>query len=230
MTKATILVVEDDASMAGLLRSVLEAEQYGVSIAESVLQARSLLRKCRPDLVILDRNLPDRDGIELCRELRAQPEHDSLAVLFLSARGSVAQKTLGLRLGGDDYLAKPFDLEELVARVEVLLRRTRACAREPGSVTQGPLHINVQSRIARMGMTELELTAKEFDLLRTFLERPQRVLSRTFLLAHIWGYGLELELSTKAVDMMVLGLRRKLGRYGEWIETVKGFGYRFRQS
>lgn len=228
MPKVLILVVEDDPPTADVIRCMLEAERYGVLVARTALEARSLIERNRPDLLILDRMLPDKDGLELCRELKSRPETRLLPILFLTSRKSLSDKVLGLKMGGDDYLDKPFQLEELAARVESLLRRTRVS--DPGSVVLGlgPISINLDSRSARLGDRDLSLTPKEFDLLQAFLERPDRVLGRRFLLSHVWGYGRDVEITTKAVDVMVMGLRRKLGKWGSRIETVTGHGYRLR--
>lgn len=228
MAKALILVVEDDESTAAMVRSVLDGEHYNVSVARSGMQARSLVEKCRPDLVLLDRNLPDTDGLELCRELRAKPETQAMPILFLTGKKSLSEKVLGLRMGGDDYLTKPFGPEELVARVEALLRRTQATSPGGTGLVLGDLEMSVESRTAALNGKPLDLTNKEYDLLRTFVERRGRVLTRSFLLSHIWGYDLELSLNTKVVDMMIVGLRRKLGKWGDRIETVRGHGYRLR--
>lgn len=226
MGRRSVLVVEDDASTSDLVRSVLSAERFEVSVASSVFQARGLLARRKPDLVILDRNLPDQDGIEFLKELRASPEGRDLPVLFLTGRRSVTEKVLGLKLGGDDYLAKPFNPEELVARVEALLRRLDS-RETPSMLVQEPLRLNPSDRLATLSGRKLDLTNKEFDLLRAFLERPGRLLTRNFLLAHVWGYDAEVEIDSKAVDMVLVGLRRKIGECGDWIESVKGFGYRF---
>lgn len=230
MGKAVILAVEDDKTTAQTIESILRAEHYDVTVAGSANQARGILRKGVPDLILLDRNLPDEDGVDLCRELRASSTHRSVPVLFLTGRSSVAEKVLGLRLGGDDYLAKPFSAEELVARVDALLRRSRPESSEPARLEAEGVKMNVDARTVEVGGKEVELTNREFDLLRAFLERPDRVLTRMFLLSHVWGYGMDMEVSTKAVDMVVLGLRKKLGKAGDRIEPVKGHGYRFRKG
>lgn len=226
MSQASILLVEDDASVVDLVKGVLEEEHYGVTVATSAFQAEGVLLKCRPDLVILDRNLPDKDGMEFCKALRASPATRGVPVLFLTSRKGVTDKVLGLEAGGDDYLAKPFSVPELVARVRALLRRAGPRPEASPVVAVGPLEVNLESREARAGGKPLRLTGKELDLLRAFLERPGRVLTRQFLLTNVWGYDMDVELTTKAVDWMVMSLRRKLGRWGSLIETVKGHGYK----
>ena len=222
-----ILVVEDDPETADAVRAVLEAERHVVAVAKSVHEARRLVKRARPDLLILDRGLPDADGLELCQELRAGAQTSRLPILFLTGRTGLSDKVLGLRLGGDDYLAKPFKAEELTARVAALLRRAQAPA-EGTPLSAGAVSMDIDSRTVHLRGKELELTRKEFDLLRTLLERPGRVLTRTFLLAQVWGYGPESEPNTKVVDMAVMSLRRKLGKWGEHIEAVLGHGYKLR--
>ncbi|MBI4375206.1 MAG: response regulator transcription factor [Elusimicrobia bacterium] len=226
MKKALILVVEDDPLVVGVIRSVLTSEHYGMLVAKSIGQARGLLERSRPDLIILDRNLPDEDGADWCRQLRDNAQYKGLPVLFLTGRKSVADKVVGFKMGGDDYLVKPFSPQELAARIAALLRRMlpEAAAR----LELGGLILDLNGRAAVLDGKELKLTPKEFDLLRTFLERRDRVLTRNFLLAHVWGYDVELELKTKAVDMMLVGLRQKLGRWADRIEAVKGYGYKLR--
>jgi DNA-binding response OmpR family regulator len=228
MAKAMILVVEDSAADWTVVKGVLEADHYAVTWAKTGLEARSLLDKCRPDLVVLDRHLPDMDGAEFCAELRAEPRHASLPVLFLTARKSVTDKVVGLKTGGDDYLAKPFSGEELVARVEALLRRTLSRGASPSALKDGPIELNAETRLVRISGKEIPLTTKEFDLLQAFMERPERVLSRAFLLSNVWGYGPEVEIDTKAVDVMVMGLRRKLGKLSASVEAVRNVGFRWR--
>lgn len=223
-------MVEDDAAAAKLVKTVLEIKNYTVATAKSVFQAQGLVRKQPPDLVILDRGLPDKDGVEFCRELRSNAATQAIPVLFLSAKKKESDKVLGLKMGGDDYLPKPFGRDELTARVEALLRRTKGAPQTGGVLSHGPFQVNVDNRTAQTGGKAVTLTNKEFDLLRTFLERSDRVLTRQFLLSHVWGYDMELKLSTKAVDMAMVGLRRKLGKNGAWIETVKGHGYRLKTA
>ncbi|MFC1679243.1 response regulator transcription factor [Elusimicrobiota bacterium] len=229
MEEARILIVEDDPNVAGMVTSALEEERYRVSVATSVMQGRRMVEKEAPDLLILDRNLPDRDGLTLCSELRARPETAALPILFLTARKSVTDKVLGLRMGGDDYLSKPFSIEELIARVASLLRRNIR-PKPPGNIRCGKLELEVPNRLARLGGKELDLTRREFDFLQAVVERPDRVLTRSFLLARVWGIGAEERMSPKSVDMVLLSLRKKMGKWAKRIEAVKGFGYRLRSK
>lgn len=230
MTKAFILVVEDDETAAEMLRSVLTEEHYRVSVAGTAATAKKILCAETPDLLILDRGLPDRDGLDLCREIRTLPGPRALPVLFLTGKTSLTEKVLGLRMGGDDYLTKPFSTEELTARVEALLRRTQPSPEISGLIILGPIRMDVNNRTVLVENKEASLTNREFDLLKALLARPNRLLTRQFLLSNVWGCDAEPEITTKAVDMTVMGLRKKLGKYGNRIEAVTGFGYRYNDS
>ena len=228
MAKTRVFVLEDDPNQASLIMTLLAERNYAVTHAPTVLQARRALRKGLPDILIIDRGLPDEDGLKLCQELRANAQTRALPIIFLTARKSLSEKVLGLEYG-DDYLAKPFRIEELAARIETLLRRTRPPA-PPTDLTLGPFRLSLDNRRLWIQGREAHLTSREFDLLCAFLERPGRLLDRSFLLKHVWGYGTDIVLSTKAVDMAIVGLRRKLGKHGERIETVRSHGYRLSEE
>lgn len=224
--KAQILVVEDQAATSDLIRDILRQDGYEVQTADCAQKARTALERALPELVILDRSLPDGDGLDLCKELRAKPKSSALPVLILTARKSVEEKVLGLKGGADDYLAKPFNTEELIARVEALLRRAGKIP-EPTEQKSGDLTLNHESRKATLKGKALALSAKEFDLLWCLLHRRNRVLTRDFLLQHVWGYEEGLDLTTKVVDVTLSHLREKLGTFSAKIAAVRGFGYRF---
>ncbi|MFC1679347.1 response regulator transcription factor [Elusimicrobiota bacterium] len=229
MSKINILLVEDDRNVRDLVRAALEQERYRIFEAGSVMEGRRVVEKAKPDLLILDRNLPDFDGLDFCHELRARPETRSLPILFLTAKKGLADKVLGLRMGGDDYLTKPFKVEELVGRVAALLRRTQQAPQEEDTaLVHGPIRLIPGERDAFLDGKKLKLTRTEFDLLETFVRKPRQVLTRQNLLASVWGYGIEASVTTKAVDMVVMGLRKKLGKRGKLIDSVRGFGYRLK--
>lgn len=228
MIKAQILIVEDDDATVGVVREFLQEEGFAVAAAPSLSRARSAVEKAPPDLLIIDRRLPDGDGLDLCKELRRRPERASLPVLFLTSKKTLAQKVSGFEAGGDDYLPKPFEPEELLARVEALLRRAKAGPAPEAVLASGPVRLEVETRQVAVSGRRLALTPKEFDLLKTLLERQGRVLSRSFLLSRVWGYGPDVEVSTRSVDVMVAGLRKKLGAWGERIETSTRLGYRLK--
>jgi two-component system alkaline phosphatase synthesis response regulator PhoP len=218
-----ILLVDDEASITQLAQLYLEREgfrTYAVGDGQSALEA---VASQRPALIVLDIMLPEVDGFEVCRRLRA--ENDPVAILMLTARDDDIDKIVGLELGADDYLTKPFNPRELVARVKAILRRD-ARASQPVSVRLhlGDLSIDPASREARMGETSLDLRTKEFDLLLTLAEHRGHVLSREKLLELAWGFDFYGQ--TRTVDVHVAHLRKKLGERNVQIETVTGVGYK----
>ena len=223
--KAQILVVEDQSATSDLIAEVLTDEGSEVQVVETIEKARQSLRRALPDVVVLDRSLPDGDGLELLRELRREPRSSALPVLILTAKKAVEERVSGLKGGADDYLTKPFNTEELVARLEALLRRAGK-AEEPAKQAVGDLSLDREARKAFLKNKELPLSAKEFDLLWFLMYRRNRVLTRDFLLQHVWGYEQGLDLTTKVVDVTLSHLRDKLGPAAEMIVAVRGFGYR----
>jgi two-component system, OmpR family, phosphate regulon response regulator PhoB len=223
--KAQILVVEDQKSTSDLILQVLKEEGYEVKAVDSLAKARADITRGAPELLILDRNLPDGDGLDLCRELREKEKTSALPLLFLTAKKGVEDRVSGLKGGADDYLAKPFNTEELVARVESLLRRAGK-HEEPSVQTAKEVKLDRSSRKAFVKNKEIPLSAKEFDLLWYLMYRRNRVLTRDFLLQHVWGYEQGLDLTTKVVDVTLSHLRDKLGGCADMIVAVRGFGYR----
>lgn len=226
MIKAQILVVEDQPATADLIIEVLKAEGYDVATVDSLGKARARIKKAVPELLILDRNLPDGDGVDLLAELRGDEKLAALPVIVLTAKKDVSDKVQGLRTGADDYVAKPFNTEELVARVEALLRRAGK-GDEPETLEAGGIKLDREARKSWVGGKEVPLSAKEFDLLWFLMYRKNRVLTRDFLLQHVWGYDSGIELTTKVIDVTLSHLRQKLGAPAEKIVAVRGFGYRF---
>ena len=224
--KAQILVVEDQPATSDLIEEILKGEGYEVKVVDTLTKARANLARALPELLILDRSLPDGDGLELCHELRKEEKSANLPLLILTAQKAVEEKVAGLKGGADDYLAKPFNTEELLARVEALLRRTSR-TEEPSILAVGDLKLDRSSRKAFSKNKEMGLSAKEFDLLWFLMYRKNRVLTRDFLLQHVWGYDSGLDLTTKVVDVTLSHLRDKLGPAAEMIVAVRGFGYRF---
>jgi DNA-binding response OmpR family regulator len=224
--KAQILVVEDQSATADLILEVLRGEGYDAQTVDTLDKARARLKKAPPELLILDRNLPDGDGVDLLAEIRADERLAATPVIVLTAKKDVADKVQGLRVGADDYVAKPFNTEELVARVEALLRRSGR-GEEPATLEGGGVKMDREARKAWVGGKEVALSAKEFDLLWFLIYRKNRVLTRDFLLQHVWGYDAGVELTTKVIDVTLSHLRQKLGAPAEKIVAVRGFGYRF---
>lgn len=221
-----ILVVDDDHAVLNIVRDLLSEAGYQVKEVSSGFQARGVLLKHRPDLVILDRFLPDVEGVEFVKEIRIQPGLESLPVLFLTARGSPVEKAEGLRSGGDDYLAKPFSSVELLARVDALLRRTRLPP-EPSHVLRAKgLLVDIDRHVVEVSGKPVHLPPKEFELLVALLEKKGRVLTRRFLLERVWGVGMDLNMNVKTVDVAVGRLRGALGPLGQRIVAVQSYGYR----
>ncbi|MBX3171079.1 MAG: response regulator transcription factor [Candidatus Eremiobacteraeota bacterium] len=228
MAQEKILVIEDEQDISQLIRASLERESYQVQVAASGQAGTQQLEVFLPDLLVLDLGLPDTDGLTLCREVR---RHNTLPILMVSARGDDIDRIIGLEVGADDYLAKPFNPKELVARVRALLRRSAlaATAQAGGDTLQsGTLRVQVQSRRAFLAGEEVHLTPIEFSLLRNFVQNPGQVLSRQELLNRVWGadfFGDE-----RTVDAHIRNLRGKLRQQEEHfdrIQAVWGVGYRF---
>lgn len=221
-----ILVVDDEPHIVELVRYNLVQEGYDVATAGDGEAALTKVRTERPDLIILDIMLPGVDGLEVCRRLRAE---SSVPIIMLTAKGGEMDRVVGLEIGADDYVAKPFSPRELVARVRAVLRR-RVREISPSSqepIRAGDLHLNPATHEVMLGGRPVELTAREFELLRLLMRHPNRVFTRDFLLEHLWGvdfYG-----STRTVDMHVSRLREKIEddpSRPTYIQTVRGVGYK----
>ena len=229
----TILLVEDARELAQVIARELEAAGYRVLRANDGRAALDLLGRERFDLVVLDWMLPGISGLDVLRELRRS---GSTPVLMLTARGEETDRVIGLELGADDYLTKPFGMRELVARVRALLRReellrqTLAADRGPGAapVAYGPLRLDPERHLATLDGEPLDLTPNEFALLGLLLRHPGRAFSRSYLLDAVWGD--DYVGGDRSVDNAVFRLRKKLGPLGEAIEAVWGVGYRLRPS
>ncbi len=217
----TILVIDDERNIVDLLRLYLEKEGWAVVAAGDGEQGLELHRRHDPDLVILDLMLPKVDGFEVCRELRRRGD---TPILMLTARDDDVDVIVGLELGADDYVAKPFNPRALVARVKAILRRTEVTAKGGRPVEVGTLRIDPRRREAAVGDRILELRAREFDLLMALARDAGAVLTRDSLLEHVWGTDFPGE--TRTVDVHVAEVRRKLGADGPVIDTVRGLGYR----
>ncbi len=234
---AHILVVEDEEQLAGLVRERLVAAGYSVAVAGDGPTALRMLESRPADLVILDWMLPGIDGLEVCRRIRAR---SITPVLMLTARAEEIDKVLGLEVGADDYLTKPFSMRELLARARALLRRVDlmtagahgagAAGEEarPAVLEVGALCVDVAGRTASVEGRQIDLTPKEFELLHLLAAQPGRAYSREFLLQRIWG--LEFDGFDRTVDTHIVRLRKKLGPFGDHIATVWGVGYKLRSE
>ena len=220
--------MEDEHDIAGLIKHALE--RGGDTQAEIVSSGDAALRAVTervPDLIILDLNLPVLGGLEVCRILRARPPSARVPIIMLTARTSEAERIVGLDVGADDYVTKPFSLRELAARVRAALRRGRAAPEAPHATTYRGTHLSADFDAVSVSVDgeAVRLTRREFELLRHLVENRNRVLSRDRLLERVWGY--ERLIETRSVDVHVGRLRSKLGAAGRQIETVVGLGYRF---
>ena len=220
-----VLIVEDEPDISDLLAFHLGREGYDVFRSRTGLEALQQVRARTPDLVILDLMLPGIDGLEVCRRLRQDPSTAALPIVMLTAKGEEVDRVLGLELGADDYIVKPFSPKEVVARVRAVLRRSRGPAGGT-PITVGTLVIDVARHTVHVDGVPIFLTPKEFDLLRALAEARGRVLSREHLLDRVWGYPAAGEIESRTVDVHVRRLRVKLGAEGSRIVTVKGLGYR----
>ena len=220
-----VLIVEDERDIRDLVLFHLEREGFQVSSASSGEEALRQVRHASPDLVLLDLMLPAMGGLEVCRKLRQDPATVALPIVMLTAKGDEVDRVLGLELGADDYIVKPFSPKELLARVRAVLRRAKPV---PGAaaIAIGALAIDPGTRTVTVQGAPLTLTHKEFELLGALADAQGRVLSREFLLDRVWGYSRAGEIESRTVDVHVRRLRVKLGPEGRRILTVKSVGYR----
>lgn len=225
MAGVLVLVVDDDPAIAAMASRALRLEGYETVVAADGEAALDTVRRALPAAVVLDLGLPDIDGLDVCTRLRSIG--NDVPILMLTARSEVADRVVGLQSGADDYLVKPFAIEELLARVEALLRRR---GDEVGPLRFGDLTLDATSRTASRGDVDLDLTRREFDLLEMFLRHPGQVLDRFQLLESVWGHELEAEPNT--VDVYVGYLRRKLEAGGapRLLQTVRGVGFALREG
>lgn len=222
-----IYCVEDDDSIRELMLYALRAsgfESEGFANGPGLFEA---LERGIPELILLDIMLPGMDGMEILRRLRGASATARVPVIMASAKGTEYDKVMGLDQGADDYLAKPFGMMEMVSRIRAVLRRTSG-AREKPRLTMGRLEMDPESHTVRVDGSRVELTLKEFELLRLFLEHPGRVFTRDQLLERIWSTDYLGE--TRTVDVHIGTLRTKLGACGEYIRTVRGVGYRLEEK
>jgi two-component system phosphate regulon response regulator PhoB len=229
MKKKAILIIEDDPDIRELMKHHLERDGYGVVGAPTGEEGLRMVRKAPPSLVILDLMLPGMDGLEVLRKLRADSKTRELPTVIVSAKGEEADIVSGLELGADDYLTKPFSPRVLVARVRaVLRRREKPQAPEDDVIRIHDLTIHPGRHEVLVGKKAVELTFTEFRILHILARRPGWVFTRSRIVDSI--HGESYPVTDRAVDVQIVGLRKKLGRAGDYIETVRGVGYRFAES
>ena len=219
-SKGLVLVVEDEKAISDMLRMYLSREGFGVHVEADGAAGLAAAKQLRPVAIILDVGLPSMDGTEVCRQLRAGG--DWTPVLFCTARDEEIDRILGLEMGADDYITKPFSPREVVARIKSVMRRTSGIPEGAGLVQVGPVALDPDTRRVTLDGEEIVLTATEFDLLAFLMSRPGRVFSRDELLSHVWGYSSVV--GTRTVDVHVAQLRAKFGEQSP-IRTVRGVGY-----
>jgi two-component system phosphate regulon response regulator PhoB len=227
-TGPRILVVEDEADLQRVLQYNLEQAGYQVRSTASASEALKLAHAQRPDLVLMDIMLPDGSGTDVCRALKSDPATRSVPVMMVTAKGEEIDRVVGFELGADDYLVKPFSVRELVLRVRAVLRRVEATPTAEAPVVFGRLRVDRSAHRIYVDEHEIALTALEFRLLTTLMDRKNRVQSREQLLEDVWQIRADIE--TRTVDTHVKRLREKLGAAGAYIHTVRGVGYRFASS
>ncbi|OGC76054.1 MAG: DNA-binding response regulator [candidate division Zixibacteria bacterium RBG_16_50_21] len=223
-----ILVIEDDLDIAHLLKHYLIRENYSVSTAASGNTGLNLVTKEKPDLVILDLMLPEMDGLEVCRQLRRNPATAQIPILILTAKGEETDKVVGLEMGGDDYVTKPFSSKELLARVRALLRRYERKTQGGERFSYGDLILDAEKHEITSHRKGVNLTSKEFGLLQALLENTGRVMTRETLMNRVWGedyYG-----GARTVDVHIRKLREKIPSLSKDIVTLKNLGYKLKSK
>ena len=226
MLKKTVLVIDDEKDLIELVRYNMEREGFEVRGALDGEAGLALALQELPDVVLVDVMLPGIDGLEVCRRLRSESRTSRIPLIMLTARTAESDRVVGLELGADDYVTKPFSPRELTARVRALLRRTAGPAEPPEVIRRGDLVIDTTRHEVRCGDRPIGLTATEFRLLQFLASHPGRVFSRGELIDH--ALGQDVAVLDRTIDVHVMALRKKLKHRGDWIETVRGFGYRFR--
>lgn len=227
MSKEKILVVDDEQDLVKLLRYNLEKDGYKVETAYNGEDALFLARKARPELVILDLMLPGIDGLEVCKKLKADPELANIAIVMLTAKGEEADITLGLKLGADDYVIKPFSPKELVARVRTVLRRSKTTSAAKDYIKIDNLTMDLHKHEVTIDNEPVQLTLAEFKLLHQLVSKPGYVFTRDRLLDAV--SGTETFVLGRTVDVHIVSLRKKLKDYASRIVTIRGIGYKFKE-
>ena len=226
MANETILLIEDEKNIVELVKYNLEQDGFRVLTAAKGTTGLESALKDKPSLVVLDLMLPEMSGLEVCKTLKQNEKTRMIPIIMLTAKGTESDKVVGLELGADDYMTKPFSPRELVARIKAVLRRSREKPTEE-VLRSGALEIDVTKHEFRLKGKPVEITAKEFELLRVLMSARGRVLTREVLLSKVWGYENSVNIETRTVDMHIGQLRKKIGKEAERIVTVKSVGYRF---
>jgi DNA-binding response OmpR family regulator len=219
-----VFIIDDEPDMIKIATDLLESEGYVVSSATHPRDGLKKIQANPPDLLLLDLRLPDVTGFDLCKQIKADPKTRGVPVIMVSVQSEEMDIVLGLEVGADDYISKPFRKRELLARVKAVLRR-HTDEPAPQRVEVGPITLDYKSYSARVNKKTLELTPKEFELLGFFLKREGHILTRAVISESVWGH--EHHGSSRTIDVHVDQLRKKLGSLSDWIKSLKGVGYRF---
>ena len=222
-----ILIVDDEKDIVRVIDYNLKKEGFRTISCYDGEKALDLTAKEHPDLIILDLMLPGMDGLEVCKELKKETKTALIPIIMLTAKAQESDKVVGLELGADDYVTKPFSPRELIARIKAVLRRTKEKEKLPELLKLGDLVIDLAKIVVSVKDKPAELTAKEFELLVTLIKAKGRVLSRDYLFDTIWGFYHAVEIQTRTVDVHIRTLRKKLKSEAKRIVTVKNYGYRF---
>jgi two-component system alkaline phosphatase synthesis response regulator PhoP len=225
MPKGIVLVIDDEEDLIELVRYNLEKEGFSVVGAADGESGLSMATIKKPDVIVIDLMLPGIDGLEVCRSLRADSATSQIPIIMLTAKAAEPDKILGLELGADDYITKPFSPRELMARIKALLRRSSGFNRQPTILRRGDLSIDPTGHEVRCGEKAINLTATEYRLLQFLASHPGFVFSRSAIIDG--ALGRDVTVLERTVDVHIMSLRRKLGKCGKWIETIRGFGYKF---
>ncbi|HQJ15591.1 MAG TPA: response regulator transcription factor [Candidatus Omnitrophota bacterium] len=227
--KEKILIVDDEKDIVRMIEYNLRKEGFRTITCYDGEDAIEAARKEHPDLIVLDLMLPVIDGLEVCRLLKKEHSTANIPIIMLTAKRQESDKVVGLELGADDYMTKPFSPRELLARIKAVLRRTQERKQLPDILTIGDLCVDLAKISVSVNKKPVALTAKEFELLKTLIRAKGRMLSRDYLLDTIWGYDRATEIQTRTVDVHIRTLRRKLKTSARHIVTVKNYGYRFEE-
>ena len=225
-----ILIIEDEPDIIKMLEYNLKKEGFRITSASDGREALRRAEREHPDIIILDLMLPEIDGLEVCKTLKQSSDTADIPVIMLTAKAQETDKIVGLELGADDYITKPFSIRELTARVKAVLRRTGEKNKLPEIFEIGNLTIDFSKIKVTMGNKPVELTSKEFELLSALVKAKGRVLSRDYLLDNIWGFDNAIEIQSRTVDVHIQTLRKKLKQAAKRVVTVKNYGYRFEQE
>ncbi|MCF8720476.1 response regulator transcription factor [Nitrospina gracilis] len=222
----TILVVDDDPSIVTLVKQLVDQEKYKVISTDDGESAEAIIRSRCPDLVLLDINIPGKNGLEVCRSLRGDKETQNLPIIILSGRTEQVDRNLGLEFGADDYITKPFNSQELLLRVNNVLKRVYGSQARNDSLTHGVLTVDFGKHEVQVKNKTIQLTLTEFKLLSSLLDNLGQVKTRDYLMEHVWESGEGV--FSRTIDTHIQRLRNKLEEAGQYIETIRGVGYRFK--